>query len=99
MPLNFSRPELSECLRRVKKDNSKYTQALEIIHAGKAQLEKQPRADMLGADAGPIARADVERHEQWVRQVKMEAASRKAILDGENAGHYREESDGDADGK
>ena len=85
MPLNFSRPELSECLRRVKRNNSKYAQALEIIRAGKAQLEKQPREDILGADARPVAREDVERYERWIRQVKVEAASRKAILDGESS--------------
>ena len=63
--VNFTRPELSpilECLAG--KKDPRYVEALSIIEAGKEQLARQPREDMLGPKAGPILPADLRRMER-----------------------------------
>jgi hypothetical protein len=46
--ISFDRPELSPCLKKLDKNSAEYKEALAIIQAGKAQLEKLPRGDMDG---------------------------------------------------
>ena len=44
--VSFDRPEISPCLKALKKGSKEYNEALAIIKAGQAALAKSPRADM-----------------------------------------------------
>ncbi len=76
MDICFDRPEMSPGLEKIKGDPAKYNAALDIIRAGKATLEKSPRADMPGFV--PCAR-DQERLAKYARQREFEMSNREAI--------------------
>jgi len=76
----FDRPEISPCLKRIK-DPAKRAEALKIIQAGKASLQKLPRADMPGFSA--LHKADQKRKEHYEKYRRIEQDVRKAIRDGE----------------
>lgn len=81
--VNFTRPELSPCLAQfADKNDARYREALAIIQAGKERLARQPREDMLGPDAVPVAALDQERAGRCQTQSQCEAASRQAALNG-----------------
>jgi hypothetical protein len=75
----FDRPEISPCLKRIK-DPAKRAEALKIIRAGKASLEKLPRADMPGFTV--LHPADQKRKEHYDKYRRIEQEVRKAIRDG-----------------
>ena len=81
--VNFTRPELSPCLIRLADPNDpRHREALAIIQAGKDRLATQPREDMLGPRAVPIAALDQQRDERCQRQQQCEAAARQAVRNG-----------------
>lgn len=83
--VNFTRPELSPCLAQfADRSHAHYREALAIIQAGRQRLAQQPREDMLGPNSVPVAAADLERAGRCRRQSQCEAASRQAILTGNN---------------
>ena len=85
--VNFTRPELSPVLAAVgDPSNARYREALEIIRAGKSQLARQPREDMLGPAAQPLVPFDRERIERLESHRQREAATRAAILNSRNVG-------------
>jgi hypothetical protein len=77
--ISFDRPELSPCLQSLEKDSAEYAEALAIIEAGRTNLQSAPRADMAGFIPSENDRRRTERYEE-LRTV--EAAYRKAVLDG-----------------
>ena len=83
LQVSFTRPQRSPILARFKGPGApKYTEALALLRAGKAELTRRPREDMLGPRARPTVRPDVERHEHWLARCRREALARKAILTG-----------------
>lgn len=81
--VNFTRPEWSPCLTRFADQNDpRYRQALALIQAGRAQLAQQPREDMLGPNAVPVAALEVERAGRCQLQTQFEAAVRRTVLHG-----------------
>jgi hypothetical protein len=85
--VDFTRPELSPILAAFHDpSDARYREALEIIRAGKVQLARQPREDMLGPQAGAIVPFDRQRIERLESHWQLEAASRAAILKGRAAG-------------
>ena len=79
--ISFERPELSPCLARIKggKETPAYKQALAIIQAGAAALEKKPRCDMEGFVP---CEADRKRLEKFDYLDGIEQKYRKAIRTG-----------------
>lgn len=77
--LSFERPELSPCLQQLDKNSQAYTQALTIIRAGAAELQKHPRADMPGFVPADYAQQRLRFYDDRKQQ---EMAVRKAIRDG-----------------
>lgn len=78
---DFTRPELSGILENFDDKNSaQYKEALAIIQAGKAQLAKQPREDMLGPRVKPVYDQDVARFKFNAVQAQCEAQARDALL-------------------
>ncbi|MBT3198357.1 MAG: hypothetical protein HN350_00415 [Phycisphaerales bacterium] len=75
----FDRPEISPCLKRIKAP-AKRAEALKIIQAGKASLEKLPRADMPGF--ATLHAADQKRKEHYEKYRRIEQQVRKAIREG-----------------
>jgi len=75
----FERPELSPCLQKLDKNSAQYKEALAIIQAGKAQLQKVPRADM---DGFVPCEKDRQRLAKYDRRADIERENRKAILTG-----------------
>ncbi|NOZ23188.1 MAG: hypothetical protein GXP25_19110 [Planctomycetes bacterium] len=76
--VNFTRPELSLCLARLKDtSNPTYKEALSIIRAGKDQLAKRPRVDMPGAG---LVGLDRDRQAKYDRLAEAEAQARKKII-------------------
>jgi len=74
--VSFDRPELSPCLAKLKKDDPKYKEALEIIRAGQEQLRKMPRADMGGFVP---CEKDRERVAKYEKRQEIEKRNREAI--------------------
>jgi hypothetical protein len=79
MGICFDRPEMSPGLAKLKNDPAKYNIALAIIRAGKATLEKSPRADM--PEFAPCQK-DREREAKYARQREIEMHQRDAIRTG-----------------
>jgi len=79
MDICFDRPEMSPGLAKLKNDPAKYNAALEIIRAGKAALEKSPRADMPGFVPCP---KDQSRLAKYAERRKIELKNRQAIGEG-----------------
>lgn len=78
--VNFTRPELSPCLARfADQHDPRCGEALAIIRAGQARLATQPREDMLGPGAVPVAELDQQRDARCQRQQQCEAAVRQAM--------------------
>ena len=77
--ISFERPALSPCLQKLDTSSEKYTQALQIIQAGKANLTKTPRADMGGFVPCEI---DQERLQRYDQRTVVEKSNRAAILEG-----------------
>jgi len=77
--ISFDRPELSPCLKKLDENSAEYKEALAIIQAGKAQLEKLPRADM---DGFVPCTKDSQRLDKYNKRTEIEQANRKAILQG-----------------
>ncbi|MBW8016670.1 MAG: hypothetical protein FVQ82_10815 [Planctomycetes bacterium] len=77
--ISFDRPVLSPCLKKLDKNSTQYKEALAIIQAGKAQLEKLPRGDMDGFV--PCAK-DSQRLQKYNKRVEIELQNRKAIRQG-----------------
>ena len=86
----FDRPEISPCLKRIK-DPAKRAEALKIIQAGKASLEKLPRADMPGF--ATLHTADHKRREHYEKYRRLEQEVRKAIREGRKIYDSREADD------
>jgi len=79
--VNFTRPELSPCLERIRdKTDPRYAKALAIIRAGKQALAKVPREDMPGARLLGI---EARREQKYERLLQAELAARQAIASGE----------------
>ena len=74
--LSFERPELSPCLQKLDKRSAEYKEARAIIQAGKEQLKKVPRADMVGFV--PCAK-DQQRLRKYDKRCAIELMNRKAI--------------------
>ena len=75
----FDRPEMSPCLRRIQ-DPAQRAEALAIIRAGRASLEKLPRADMPGFSV--LHPADQKRKNHYRKYRRIEQDVRKAIREG-----------------
>lgn len=68
---NFTRPELSPCLRGLKEKNPEnYVKALAILQEGKSMLEKKPRMDMPGAQLLECDRAKVAKYNARIEEEK-----------------------------
>ncbi|MCK5878910.1 MAG: hypothetical protein KAH24_03975, partial [Holophagae bacterium] len=78
--MSFERPELSPCLKKLKKGSAEYKEALSIIQAGQENLKKKPRIEMENFIAAPYA---LERQEFYRQRKEHEKKVRKAIRDGE----------------
>ena len=79
--VSFDRPEKSPCLAKLKTDPSAYAEALAMIQAGKASLEKLPRADMPGAKF-ILGRIDGRRQAHHEKYLQIEQEVRQAIRNG-----------------
>ncbi len=77
---SFDRPELSLCLKKLKKGSKEYNQALAIIQKGKDNLAKTPRADMPGFVPGEDGQS---RQKFYKYREQVESKVRKAIASGE----------------
>ncbi|MHB8973600.1 MAG: HzsA-related protein [Pirellulaceae bacterium] len=81
--VNFTRPALSPCLAKfADKNDPRCLEALAIIRAGQERLARQPREDMLGAQAVPVAAVDVARNGRCQARSCAETTARQAILAG-----------------
>jgi hypothetical protein len=86
--VNFTRPELSPCLAQfTDRNDPRYREALALIQAGRERLARQPREDMRGAGAAPLAAVDVERESRCQAQAGAESTARQAILAGTRVNH------------
>ncbi|MCG8476971.1 MAG: hypothetical protein MI784_16010, partial [Cytophagales bacterium] len=77
--ISFDRPELSPCLASIKKDEKKYSEALEIIRAGKRRLKRTPRADMDGFKPSP---EHLKRLRKYMKSRDIEKANKESIRTG-----------------
>jgi hypothetical protein len=78
--ISFDRPELSPCLDKIAdKGSAEYAEALAIIEAGAAMLEKRPRADMAGFEPCP---KDQEREEKYISRRLEQTLMRAALRSG-----------------
>lgn len=79
--VNFTRPHLSACLARLKEDDPRRAEALEIIRRGAEVLAATPRADM---PAFQITRqCELRQLEKYRERIRQENAARRAALAGE----------------
>jgi hypothetical protein len=78
--ISFDRPELSPCLKSLKKNSKKYKEALAIIYKGQERLNENPRLDMPGFEAST---KDKERLQKYVFRLSEETKNREAITKGE----------------
>jgi hypothetical protein len=80
LPVNFTRPERSACLRAFPNtDAPGYAEALALICAGQAMLAQHPRADMPGFQPCP---ADQQRLDAWHQRRQIEQAVWQALREG-----------------
>jgi hypothetical protein len=78
--VSFNRPELSPCIAQLVDSNPDgYKESLDIIRAGQAMLEKQPREDMDGCTACPL---DLKRDEKYNLRKEVEIRNRETIAKG-----------------
>jgi hypothetical protein len=85
--ISFDRPELSPCLLPLQpRSTSEHPEALAIIRAGQAALAARPRADMPGFALSGI---EADREAKYQELARIEAATRRAMLDGEKMYPYR----------
>ena len=90
--ISLTRPERSPILSAFKdKNDPKYKEALAILQAGKDQLARQPREDMLGPAAKPVTPRDLERAQRYAQQLDWEARARQALAAGGKVYPYRPE--------
>jgi len=79
--VSFTRPKLSPCLDGfADKSDPKYAEALAIIEAGRDQLQRQAREDMLGHRTLPVHPDDVKRYRRYLEWMQTEQANRRAIV-------------------
>ena len=77
LPVNFTRPELSACLRAFPDPaEAGYAEALALIRTGQALLAAHPRAEMPGFQPGA---ADQQRLDFWHRRQRIENQVRQAL--------------------
>ena len=79
--VSFDRPEKSPCLAKLKSKPDAYAEVLAIIQAGKASLEKLPRADMPGAKL-TLNTNDAKRDAHRKKYSDIEQKVRAAIRNG-----------------
>jgi hypothetical protein len=80
IPVDFTRPERSACLRAFPTTNSPgYTEAIALIRTGQAMLTEHPRADMPGFK--PCG-ADQERLDAWRQRQEIEQGVWQAMREG-----------------
>jgi hypothetical protein len=80
--VSFTRPELSPCLEQfADKNDPKYQQALDIIHAGQQMLAERPRADMPGFEL--VEPVEIEQEAKYQARLAIENDMRRAIAAGE----------------
>ncbi len=77
--ISFDRPEKSPCLQALENGSPAYLEALAIIESGRKNLQSTPRADMAGFVP---CENDQKRTERYEALRAIEAAYRKAVLDG-----------------
>lgn len=77
--ISFDRPELSPCLKNLKKGSKKYQQAVDIIYIGKERLQLTPRADMTGFEPSKDQKLKVKKYQI---QLEKEKRFREAIANG-----------------
>jgi hypothetical protein len=79
--VNFTRPELSPCLRGFSdQTDPKYVEALAIIQAGKSMLAERPRGDMPGFKL--LSPIEIAQEAKYRARLKLEAEVRSAIVGG-----------------
>ncbi|MBC8372747.1 MAG: hypothetical protein H8E53_04070, partial [Planctomycetes bacterium] len=86
----FDRPEKSPCLAKLKSKPAVYAEVLAIIQAGKASLEKLPRADMPGAkltlnDRDRKRRAHREKYSAIEQKVRAAIRGGTKVIDSHKA--------------
>lgn len=80
LPVNFTRPERSACLRAFPTaESAGYTEAFALIRAGQAMLAEHPRADMPGFQP---CTADQERLNAWHHRREIEEGVWQALREG-----------------
>ncbi len=78
--VNFDRPELSPCMKKLRERSSKhYDEALEIIRAGRAVLEQHPDVDSPGF---VLEGLDAAREQRYVQRQQCEQRVREALRAG-----------------
>ncbi|MDP6542870.1 MAG: hypothetical protein QGH60_02700 [Phycisphaerae bacterium] len=88
--VSFDRPEKSPCLAKLKKNPAAHAEVLAIIRAGKASLEKLPRADMPGAkltlnDRDRKRQAHREKYSQLEQKVRTAIRNGTKVVDSPKA--------------
>ncbi|HOX38403.1 MAG TPA: hypothetical protein PL033_10490 [Candidatus Brocadiia bacterium] len=78
--VNFTRPELSPCLARLKEGDPKRAEALAIIRRGAAILAETPRADMPGFRI--VRETETRQQKKYDARLELEAQTRRAIIEG-----------------
>ena len=81
---SFFRPEMSRILQKIHgRETADYEAALEIIKAGREQLERLPREDLPGCPADPVYKKDIERNLRYLKLAELEKKARQAVTKGE----------------
>ncbi|MEW6237621.1 MAG: hypothetical protein AB1656_19735 [Candidatus Omnitrophota bacterium] len=76
--VDFSQPEYSRCLARLRDKNpADYEKALAIIHKGQEMLAKRPRMDQPDAS---LLEENLKKQEKYLVQIKTEAEVRRLLL-------------------
>jgi len=79
--VNFTRPELSPCLKPLAdRDDPRRQEALAILRLGQERLAAHPRPDMPGFRL--VDRVEIEQQKKYDLRVAQEAQSRAAIVGG-----------------
>jgi hypothetical protein len=76
--VNFSRAELSPCLAAMDRDSKAYEEALAIIEAGRAMLQRHPRADMPGFELSDPIEIEQQRKYDTLRSAGRQARAHHA---------------------
>ena len=83
LPIDFTRPELSACLRAFPDPaDGSYREALALIRAGQERLTQHPRADMPGCVP---CEADRQRLDYYAQRRRVDEQNREAIRQGGKA--------------